>query len=213
MSGSAANWSNRWAAGRRLYNAYGPAETTMYALSTGPLVVGEPVTIGTPVHGVSAVVLDDRLRPVPPGVSGELYLAGSGLARGYADQPGLTAERFVAAEDGTRLYRTGDLVRWRKTAAGYELEYLGRNDAQIKMRGVRIEPAEIDSRDSPASPTSSSPAPSCAPHATGSEMLVSYVLPNGTQSTPTICGVAWPNPCRHTWCRPPWWCSTPRRRP
>ncbi|MCZ4587507.1 amino acid adenylation domain-containing protein [Rhodococcus opacus] len=170
--------ANRWAAGRRLYNAYGPAETTMYTLSTGPLVVGEPVTIGTPVHGVSAVVLDDRLRPVPPGVSGELYLAGSGLARGYADQPGLTAERFVAAEDGARLYRTGDLVRWRKTAAGYELEYLGRNDSQIKMRGVRIEPAEIDTVIARLADVVFAGTVVRTSDA-GTEMLVSYVLPHG----------------------------------
>ncbi|MFW2236808.1 amino acid adenylation domain-containing protein [Rhodococcus opacus] len=170
--------ANRWADGRRLYNAYGPAETTMYTLSTGPLVVGEPVTIGTPVHGVSAVVLDDRLRPVPPGVSGELYLAGSGLARGYADQPGLTAERFIAAEDGARLYRTGDLVRWRKTAVGYELEYLGRNDSQIKMRGVRIEPAEIDTVIARLAHVVFAGTVVRTSDA-GTEMLVSYVLPHG----------------------------------
>ncbi|MFD6058124.1 amino acid adenylation domain-containing protein [Rhodococcus wratislaviensis] len=169
---------NRWAAGRRLYNAYGPAETTMYAVSTGPLEVGEPVSIGTPVHGVSAVVLDDRLRPVPPGVTGELYLAGGALARGYTDQPGPTAERFVAAADGTRQYRTGDLVRWRKTAAGHQLEYLGRNDSQIKMRGVRIEPAEIDTVIARLADVVFAGTVVRTTDA-GTEMLVSYVLPTG----------------------------------
>ncbi|OUS88237.1 non-ribosomal peptide synthetase [Rhodococcus sp. NCIMB 12038] len=173
---------NRWAAGRRLFNAYGPAETTMYAFSTGPLVVGEPVSIGVPVHGVSAVVFDDRLRPVPPGVPGELYLAGGALARGYADQPGLTAERFVAAEDGARLYRTGDLVRWRKTAAAHELEYLGRNDSQIKMRGVRIEPAEIDTVIARLADVDFAGTVVRTTGA-GTEMLVSYVLPNGHLDT------------------------------
>ncbi|MDF3303420.1 amino acid adenylation domain-containing protein [Rhodococcus sp. T2V] len=173
---------NRWAAGRRLYNAYGPAETTMYAFSTGPLGVGDPVSIGAPVHGVSAVVLDDRLRPVPPGVPGELYLAGGALARGYADQPGLTAERFVAAEGGTRLYRTGDLVRWRKTATAHELEYLGRNDSQIKMRGVRIEPAEIDTVIARLADVVFAGTVVRTTGA-GTEMLVSYVLPNGHLDT------------------------------
>nr|WP_241032185.1 non-ribosomal peptide synthetase [Rhodococcus pseudokoreensis] len=173
---------NRWAVGRRLFNAYGPAETTMYAFSTGPLVVGEPVSIGAPVHGVSALVLDARLRPVPSGVPGELYLAGGALARGYADQPGLTAERFVAADDGARLYRTGDLVRWRKTAAAHELEYLGRTDSQIKMRGVRIEPAEIDTvivrlADVVFAGTV------VRTTGAGGEMLVSYVLPTGLLDT------------------------------
>ncbi|PBC51089.1 non-ribosomal peptide synthetase [Rhodococcus sp. ACS1] len=172
---------HRWA-GRRLYNAYGPAETTMYAFSTGPLGVGEPVSIGAPVHGVSAIVLDDRLRPVPPGVPGELYLAGGALARGYTDQPGQTAERFVAAEGGTRLYRTGDLVRWRKTAAAHELEYLGRNDSQIKMRGVRIEPAEIDTVIARLADVDFA-ATVVRTTGAGTEMLVSYVLPNGHLDT------------------------------
>ncbi|SEE28881.1 amino acid adenylation domain-containing protein [Rhodococcus jostii] len=169
--------TNRWAAGRRLYNAYGPAETTMYSFSTGPLVAREPVSVGAPVHGVSAVVLDDRLRPVPPGLPGELYLAGSGLARGYRDQPRLTAERFVAADDGTRRYRTGDLVRWRKIADGFELEYLGRNDSQIKMRGVRIEPAEIDTVTARLTDVAFA-ATVVRLTGAGTEMLVSYVLPN-----------------------------------
>ncbi|MFC9358608.1 amino acid adenylation domain-containing protein [Rhodococcus sp. NPDC057014] len=173
---------NRWAAGRRLFNAYGPAETTMYAFSTGPLGVGEPVSIGAPVHGVSALVLDDRLRPVPPGVPGELYLAGRALARGYADQPGLTAERFVAADGGARLYRTGDLVRWRTSAAAHELEYLGRTDSQIKMRGVRIEPAEIDTVIARLTDVDFT-ATVVRTTGAGTEMLVSYVLPNGHLDT------------------------------
>ncbi|MBC2892528.1 amino acid adenylation domain-containing protein [Rhodococcus wratislaviensis] len=169
---------HRWAPERRLYNAYGPAETTMYAVSTGPLAVGQPASIGVPLHGVSAVVLDDRLRPVPPGVPGELYLAGGALARGYQDQPALTAERFVAADGGARRYRTGDLVRWRKTTAAYELEYLGRNDSQIKMRGVRIEPAEIDTVIARLADVVFA-ATVVRTTGAGTDVLVSYVLPRG----------------------------------
>ncbi|WP_083744971.1 non-ribosomal peptide synthetase [Nocardia donostiensis] len=137
----------RWAADRTMVNLYGPTESTIWATASEPLTVGEPVTIGAPIRGAAVVVLDDRLRPVPVGVAGELYLAGPSLARGYHARPGLTAARFVAApfgEPGTRMYRTGDLVRWSPTASGLALEYLGRTDFQVKVRGQRIELGEID---------------------------------------------------------------------
>ncbi|WP_216903939.1 AMP-binding protein, partial [Nocardia alni] len=106
----------RWGGKHRFYNGYGPTEATIVVASSPPLVPGGPITIGSAIAGVGAFVLDSRLRPVPAGVMGELYLAGPGLAQGYLGRPGLTAERFVAnpfggASGGARLYRTGDLVR------------------------------------------------------------------------------------------------------
>ncbi|WP_280476886.1 non-ribosomal peptide synthetase [Nocardia asiatica] len=137
----------RWATGRAMVNLYGPTESTIWATGSAPLSVGAPVSIGTPVQGARVLVLDDRLRPVPFGVAGELYLAGPALARGYHARPSLTAARFIAdpfGAAGERMYRTGDLVRWIRGDAGPELEYLGRTDFQVKVRGQRIELGEID---------------------------------------------------------------------
>ncbi|MEC3954370.1 amino acid adenylation domain-containing protein [Nocardia sp. CDC153] len=135
----------RWA-GRCVINGYGPTETTITATLSAPLAPGDPITIGAPSRGVSAIVLDPWLRPVPPGVIGELYLSGAGLARGYHRRIGLSAERFVASPfaPGERMYRTGDLVRWRRRSGRWELEYLGRGDTQVKVRGFRIELGEVD---------------------------------------------------------------------
>lgn len=132
----------RWAPGRRLVNAYGPTEFTVCATMTEPLApeAGTP-PIGRPLDGAAVHVLDFALRPVPPGVTGELYLEGPGLARGYLNNPALTAQRFVARPGGGRAYRTGDLVR-RRADGG--LDFVGRCDDQVKVRGFRVEPAEVE---------------------------------------------------------------------
>jgi amino acid adenylation domain-containing protein len=125
----------------RVYDLYGPSETTTYSTFTLRRP-GEPETIGRPIANTRAYVLDPGRQPVPIGVTGELFLGGDGLARGYLDRPELTAERFVPSpfSPGERLYATGDLTRWR---ADGRLEYLGRADQQVKLRGFRIELGEI----------------------------------------------------------------------
>ncbi|MGH3941363.1 MAG: amino acid adenylation domain-containing protein [Pseudonocardiaceae bacterium] len=128
--------------GVEAFNFYGPTECTVDTLMARVGDLSRPV-IGRPIINVRVYVLDAGLAPMPPGVVGELYVAGAGLARGYLRRPGLTAQRFVAdpyGRPGSRMYRTGDLVRW--NSAG-NVEFIGRVDDQVKIRGFRIEPGEI----------------------------------------------------------------------
>ncbi|HEU4534861.1 MAG TPA: non-ribosomal peptide synthetase, partial [Polyangiaceae bacterium] len=126
------------------WNLYGPTETTIWSLRSR-LAAGEPPAIGRPIENTRVFVLDEGGNPLGPGVAGELVIGGEGVAAGYWRRPELTAERFVRLELGgapaSTFYRTGDLVRYRGDGA---LEYLGRIDAQIKVRGYRIEPGEVE---------------------------------------------------------------------
>ncbi len=138
--------AQRWARGRRLLNAYGPTECAV--ITTLGVVAPEAsaLSLGTPIANVSICILDAQRRPVPRGVAGELWIGGQGVAQGYLERPELTRERFVTLEqgasEGTLMYRSGDRGRLR---ADGTLEYLGRLDRQIKLRGLRIELGEIES--------------------------------------------------------------------
>jgi nonribosomal peptide synthetase CepK len=134
-----------WARDRVMINAYGPTEATVAVTASDPLTGEGTPPIGRPITGVSTYVLDDRLVPVPDGDVGELYMAGPGLARGYLHRPAATAERFLPnpfGGPGERMYRTGDRV-WAGTDG--QLVFVGRADDQLKVRGHRIEPGEVES--------------------------------------------------------------------
>jgi pristinamycin I synthase-3/4 len=165
--------------------AWGTTETTIisswYPVTAAP---GTPVPIGSPMDNVRLYVLDGRLRPAPPGTAGEIYAGGAGLARCYVAQPGLTAERFVAdpyGPPGARLYRTGDRGRW---LPGGILQFAGRTDSQLKIRGYRVEPAEVEAA-LLAHPDVAQAAVIAREDRPGDRRLVAYLVPAAAALDPS----------------------------
>ncbi|MFF0482996.1 amino acid adenylation domain-containing protein [Streptomyces sp. NPDC004435] len=171
------------AAATRLVNVYGPTETTIWSTLAEPaLTAGGSVSLGSPLANTRAYVLGPDARPVPYGVAGELYLGGAGVAHGYRGRPGLTATRFLPdpyGPPGSRMYRTGDLVR---RGADGVLEFLGRSDSQVKLRGHRIELGEIEARLARHPAVAEAAAVLHGPEA--DRRLTAYVVPSGASPHP-----------------------------
>ncbi|WP_137811573.1 amino acid adenylation domain-containing protein, partial [Gordonia sp. GAMMA] len=189
----------------QIVNLFGPTEAAVEVAVADVTSAPTLIPIGVPVANTSTWVLDARLRPVPAGVPGELYLGGVQLARGYAARPDLSAERFVAdpfGAPGSRLYRTGDLVRWQ---ADGSLEYLGRTDFQVKLRGQRIELGEIESVIAAVDGVVHT-AVTVAKAPTGADHLVGYVAPEDVDLDSVKAAVAAELP---EYMRPTVWVTVP----
>jgi amino acid adenylation domain-containing protein len=179
---------DRWAPGRRFINAYGPTEATICTTMARCTPNSGTPPIGRPIPHARVYVLDTHLEPVPPGVTGELYIGGAGLARGYLGRPDLTAERFIpdpfaalnhAASAGARLYRTGDHARYLPDGS---IAFVERVDDQVKIRGFRIELGEIEAvlRQHPSAQDAVVTAQSLG---AGGKCLVGYVVPKNGEAT------------------------------
>jgi amino acid adenylation domain-containing protein len=170
---------SRWAPGRRFINAYGPTESTVCASMSQPLTAGQAAVIGRPLRNGHIFILDSKMRPVPQGVAGELYIGGTLLARGYLKCPDLTAERFVpdpfSGQAGARMYRTGDRGCYCEDG---NIAYIGRIDSQLKIRGFRIEPGEIEHALEQHSRVLKSLVLAWE-QAPGERVLVAYFVPSG----------------------------------
>jgi len=184
---SSATLVKRYASLCNMFNEYGPTEACVCSAIAGPLDatigVTELVPIGHPLQNAQIYILDAALNPLPSGMTGELYIAGKGLARGYLGKAGLTSERFIANpfDSGSRMYRSGDLARWTQDGV---LEYLGRADAQVKIRGFRIELGEIE-----AALLSIPGIAQCTVQARGEDsakQLVAYLVSGADETLPEI---------------------------